>query len=122
MQSTAESQMSGTVSDSLFLFLFQGVLGRVLEDEGVQLVPHVHVGHKAASLALEQDIILSDFDLRLGVAAAVAAHILLDEVLQKLRKLLGVMCSVDDGRATLGVKVCLSSQLAAIELQDICKS
>lgn len=47
-------------------------------------------------------------------------HSLLDELLQQLRQLLGVMGAVDDGGACGFVKVGLCAQLTPVELQDVC--
>jgi hypothetical protein len=82
-------------------------------------VAHVHAAHKAARLALEVDALLLDLDHGLGVAAVVALHILLDEGLQQLAQLLGVVGAVHDGGARALVVVGLGAQLAAKELQDI---
>ena len=62
--------------------------GGVLDDEGAELVAHVHVRHGAARLALEVDgLALGDVHLSLGVAAREALHEALDENLQHLRQL-----------------------------------
>lgn len=59
-------------------FLFRWIL----QDVGVQAVAHVHVRHGATGLALQVYALLFDLDNGLRVAAVVALHILLDEVLQ----------------------------------------
>jgi len=51
----------------------------------------------------------------------VKSHSLLDECLQQLRELLGVMCTIDNGGPGGLVKVSLSTQLAPVELQDVCR-
>ena len=82
---------------------------------------HVHVRHIATGLALEVDELLLDLDGGLGVAAAVALDILLDESLQQLTQLLLVMGPVHNRSARVLVVIGLSSKLAAKELQDVCK-
>lgn len=67
---------------ALLLGLGHLLLWGVLEDVGVQAVAHVHIRHRTAGLALQVDILLLDLDHCFGVAAVVALHILLDEVLQ----------------------------------------
>jgi hypothetical protein len=67
---------------SLLLGLADLVLWRVLEDVGVQAVAHVNIGHRAACLALEENVVLPDLHHSLWVAAGVALHILLDESLR----------------------------------------
>ena len=58
---------------------------------------------------------------RLRVAAGVALHVLLDETLQQLHQLLGVVRAVHNGGARLLVEVCLCPQLTTIELDDVCR-
>lgn len=82
---------------------------------------HVHVAHVAAGLALEVNELLFDLHHGLRVAAAVALHILLDEGLQQLAELLVVMRAVDNGGARALVEVGLGSELAAVELEDVCR-
>ena len=66
----------------LLLRLGHFLFWRVLQNVGVQAVAHVHIGHKATGLALQVDALLLDLDNCLGVAAIVALHIFLDEVLR----------------------------------------
>ena len=46
---------------------------------------HVNVRNRPAGLALEVNVLLPDLDDSFGVAAVVALHILLDEVLHEAR-------------------------------------
>ena len=71
-------------SGSLLLGLADLLLRRVLQNEGVEAMLHVHLRGCAACLALQEDEILLDLDGCLRVAARVALHILLDEALQEL--------------------------------------
>jgi hypothetical protein len=73
----------------------------------------------SAGLALERDELLLDLHHGLGVAAAVALHVLLDERLGQLTQLAQVVRAVHDGRACGLVKVGLGAQLAAVELQEV---
>jgi hypothetical protein len=45
---------------SLFLLLAELVLGRVLDDEGVELVARVNIADEAAGLALQADVLALD--------------------------------------------------------------
>ena len=108
--------------DSLLLLLADFLLRWILEDEGVEAVAHVDARVGAASLALELDGLPLDLDDSLGVEAVVALHIFLDEVLQQLHQLLGIVGAIDNGGASLLVEVGLCPQLTAIELQDVCRS
>ena len=106
--------------DPLDLLLLQRARWGVLENEGVQLVPHVHVRHVATRLALKEDEVLFDLHHGLWVAAAVALHILFYEAFKQLGQLFGVVRPIDDGGAQLGVEVGLRSQLAAKVLEHVC--
>lgn len=81
---------------------------------------HVHVRDKAASLALQEDVLLLDLHRGLGVSAGVALHIALDEALQQLRELVRLVGAIDNASAALGVVVGLGAELAAKVFEDVC--
>lgn len=70
--------------DLLLFDLAQLLLGRILQDIGVEAVAHVDVRDCSTGFAEEEDIVPFDLDDSLRVAAVVALHVLLDESLQKL--------------------------------------
>lgn len=105
---------------SLFLSLADFLLRGVLENESVQLVPHIHGRAVAAGLALERDEVLSDLDDSLGVAAAVALNVLLDEAFKQLLELACVVRAVHNGRARGLVIFGEGAELAAEVLYDVC--
>ena len=98
------------------------LLRRVLEDERVELVAHVHIADSTAGLALEVDAVLLDLDLRLRVATGVALHKGFDETLQQLCELGHVVSAIDDGGACRLLKLGHRAQLAAVVLDDVCSS
>lgn len=104
------------------LLLGQLVLWWVLEDECVDLVAHVNITDEATGLALQEDAFLLDLHDSLWVATAVALHVLLDEGFKQFAELLGVVGSIDDGGAKVLVIVGLGTQLAAVELEDVCNA
>ena len=121
--SAKQHQSDGAArSAHLLLRLADFILRRVLDNEGGQLVAHVDVRGVATSLAFEEDALFPHFDDCLGIAAAVALHILLDEELENFRELLGIVSAVDDGGACLLVEVGLRAKLAAKVLEGICKA
>lgn len=81
------------------LLLGQLVLWWVLENEGVDLVAHVNVTDIATCLALQEDAFLLDLHDSFGIATAMALHVLLDEGLQQLAELLGVVSAIHNGSA-----------------------
>mmetsp|Transcript_1212 Transcript_1212/g.3390 ORF Transcript_1212/g.3390 Transcript_1212/m.3390 type:complete len:533 (-) Transcript_1212:22-1620(-) len=95
------------------LLLGRLVLGRMLDDEGVQLVARVHVRHVAAGLASQRDVLLAvHLDDGLRVAARVALHELLDEALQDLRQSARVVRAVDYRLARVVAEARLRAELA----------
>ena len=103
----------------LLLLLGQLLLGRVLDDEGVELVPRVHLGLGPARLALHRDEVPLDLHDRLGVAASVALDELLDEALEVLDEHLVRVRAVHDRCARLLVVARLGPQLAAEVLEHV---
>ena len=67
-----------------------------LEDEGGELVPHVHDVGVATGAARGAHKVLLDLDHRLGVLALLAEDELLDEAVQHVLELALVMASIDD--------------------------
>jgi len=73
--------------------------GRVLEDEGAELVAHVHLRHRAARLAHQLDrLLLGQHNVRLRVVALAALHEALDEAFQQLRQAVRLVRAVHDGQ------------------------
>lgn len=107
---------------SLLLLLADLLFRRIFQDEGVQPVAHVNSRISTAGLALQLDGLALDFDDCLRVEAVITLHILLDEVLQQLHQLLCVMRAIDNGGASLLVKISLCTQLTAVELQNVCSN
>lgn len=96
------------------------VLWWILENECVDLVPHVHITDKPTGLALQEDALFLDLHDSLWVAATIALDILLYERFKQLAQLFGVVGSIDDGGAEVLVIVGLGTQLAPIELENVC--
>ena len=89
------------------------ILGRVLDDEGVELVPGVDVGHVAASLARQGDVPpLVHLNDGLGIAASVALDKLLDESLEDAREGPRVVGAIDEALAALRAELALGAELA----------
>lgn len=79
---------------SLLLSFADLLLRGVLDNEGVQLVPHINIRGRPTGFALEVDVVSLDFDLCLRITTGVALNILLDEAFKKLQQLAIVMCTV----------------------------
>lgn len=90
-----------------------------LQDEGGELVTDVGVGTLAASLAVEDDVAILAVDDGLGVLAVLAQDKLVDEAIEMVLQLGGLVSAVDDPAVILRVDVGLGAKLEAKVLDDI---
>ena len=91
----------------------------VLDDEGCQLVSHVHDVVVPAGAAGGPDHVLLDLDDGLRVLAFLAEHKLLDEPIQHVLELASVVAAVDDVALSLDVELSLGPELAPEVLGDV---
>jgi hypothetical protein len=85
-------------------------------------VAHIHLGGKSTGLAKELDVLsLVDVNDRLRISASIALDKALDETLEQISQLGGLVCTVHNGDASLVVELGLSAELAAEEFGCVCK-
>ena len=77
-----------------------------LDDEGCELVAHVHDVGVAAGAARGPDQVLLDLDDSLRVLALLAEDKLLDEAVQHVLELALVMATIDDVSLSLKLEKC----------------
>ena len=99
--------------------VFLAFLGLVLEDEGGQLVARIDSSALTTSLAVEVDVAVFDLDDGLGVFAGSAEDELVDEAIQVILELVGVVGTVDDPTVIRRVDVGLGTEFEAEILDEI---
>lgn len=109
----------GLFGSSALGLVLLALLGLVLEDESTKLQADVNVGALTASLAIEDDVIIFDGDIGLRVLAFLAEDKSVDEAIEMILQLGGIVGAIDDPTVVLGVNVGLSTKLETKVLDDI---
>jgi len=128
---TAFSWTTFSTSSSALCFLSSlavGLLGRlvllaldrgVLQDERRQLLAKVDIGTLATSLAVEHNVTVLDMDNGFWVLAVLAQNESVDETIEVVLKLGGLVGTVDDPAVILGVNVGLGTQFETKVLDQV---
>jgi hypothetical protein len=108
--------LAGSLALSLVLL---ALLGLVLQDEAAELEAKVNIGALTAGLAIENNVVILDNDIGFGILALLAEDELVDESIQMILELGGLMGTIDDPAIVFGIHVGLCSQFKAEELDHV---
>ncbi|KAJ6444658.1 polysaccharide deacetylase [Purpureocillium lavendulum] len=107
----------GSTTLGLVLALLGGL---VLEDVATELEAKINLGALATGLAVEENaVVADDVDVGFGVLALLAENKLVDETVQMILELAGLVGTVDDPTVVLGLVVGHGTQLEAEVLVDV---
>jgi len=109
----------GLTASFLVLLVLLPSLGVVPDNEGTQLETGVDVRALTAGLAVQDDLIILDTDVGLGILALLAEHKLGDKSIKIVLELCGIVGAVDDPTVIGWLGVSLSTELKAKVLDDI---
>ncbi|KAI6757338.1 hypothetical protein HG531_003163 [Fusarium graminearum] len=105
------SSCSGLGLDLLELIITASIL--------VGVLAKVDIADLTASLAVEGNVVILDHNIGLGVLALFAENKLVDEAIEVILELGGIVGTVDDPTVVLGVNVGLSTKFETEVLDDV---